>query len=398
MAYSKKKKPLVRFDYSHYKYPNTVHVLCYLSETYLDSYWRDARSKWLIEIEQLRNSRFYDVIRDLFYEENDPAELRGIIKSHGVFSEKFFVRNIRPRLVRVYTRHHIEQHSIEGLLSEAWGRKCKVYDAKSVILDYIFYFCILELEKHQEDSQFIEEWLHRYGVAQQCGLCGKAFRLIDLPDWVYFGGNGYKQCCFSCHIVEQPVKKELLTLLPQFVEECGFIPNSSISPREYSFTSRISPDRWKSVILAYAKMGGVEHIKKKYGSWFKGLAETGALPEGVLTTARGIRCLSKDKHVCHSLDEQRIDNWLFKRNIDHEREPAYPTHIDLNPSGRRLADWKVGDIYIEYFGLVGDPRYDKKMDEKLQLAEITGIEMISIFPDEIEHLEKKLGPLQKIMG
>jgi len=76
-------------------------------------------------------------------------------------------------------------------------------------------------------------------------------------------------------------------------------------------------------------MGGIEHVKKKFGSWFKALAETGALPDGVLTTARGMRCLAQDGHMCHSLDEQRIDDWLSVHHLAHEREPIYPHHTSL---------------------------------------------------------------------
>jgi hypothetical protein len=385
-----KKKPLVTFNSSYYEYPNTGYYARCFSDTYLDSYGRRSRSEWLAEVEQLRNSRFYDLIVHPFYNVDYPAKLSSIMESHGVFAERFFTRDLRPRLVRTVAHHRIERQQIVDLLSEALGRNYTVYDEISIILDKIFEFCVLDLTQDPKSTLIIEEWLQQYGEPQQCSLCGKTFRLIDLPDWVYFGGNGYKQCCFSCMIVDRPVKKALLTLIPQFVEECGFIPTSAVGPIEYSFTSRIPHDRWERVILAYARMGGVDHVKKKFGSWFKGLAETEALPEGVLTTARGIRCLSKDKHVCHSLDEQRIDNWLFEHNIRHEREPFYPTHSELNPSGRRRADWKVGDCFIEYFGLVGDPVYDKKLDEKLQLAELYDIELIPIYPEDIEILEKKL--------
>ncbi len=134
-------------------------------------------------------------------------------------------------------------------------------------------------------------------------------------------------------------------------------------------------------------------MKRKFGSWFKALAETGILPDGVLITARGIRCLAQDGHVCHSLAEQQIDDWLFAQGLPHEREPSYPAHSTLNPTGRRRADWKVQNTFIEYFGLIGDSKYEEKMEEKIFLARYCNIDLITIYPSDIENLDQRLGHL-----
>ena len=134
-------------------------------------------------------------------------------------------------------------------------------------------------------------------------------------------------------------------------------------------------------------MGGIDHVKKKFNSWFEALAKTKALPNGVLVTKRGVRCMANDGHECHSLDEQRIDNWLCAHDLSHEREPYYPIHPILNPKGSRRADWKVGDTFIEYFGLIGDKNYEKKMDEKILLAAHSKLKLISILPSDIEKLD-----------
>jgi len=217
--------------------------------------------------------------------------------------------------------------------------------------------------------------------------------VIDLPDWVYFGSYGFKRCCFQCRILEAPQKNNLISLVPAFTGACGFIPNSDANVINYAFTSRLPVGEWSKVMLAYARMGGIEHVKGKFGTWFTALAETGALPDGVLVTARGIRCQAKDGHTCHSLDEQRIDDWLHLHDLDHEREPIYPQHPSLNPTGKRRADWRVHETFIEYFGLVGDPKYEKKMDEKILLAQESNIPLIAIYPSDIEKLDERLGGL-----
>ena len=397
MTYVRKMKPLVKFDASYYQHRNWVPNIQYSSIRHLDSSAHSDRSSWITHVGTFNNSDFGKLVSERVFESSDPETLRTIVQSQGLFSEKFFHRNIRPRVMGTYVRLGLDIQQIEKLLTDAAGYQYRIYNKSEAvfsIIDHIYSTCTLILMHDTVASNSIDEWLDEHSASQACALCGSVFKVTRLPNWVYFGGNGYKHCCFNCFIVDRPIKRDLHTIIPDFVAECGFIPTSSAGPIEYSFTSRIPHYRWKNVILAYAKMGGIEHVKKKYGTWFQGLAETKALPEGVLTTARGIRCLSNDKHVCHSLDEQRIDNWLFQRGIGHEREPLYPAHDELNPSERRRADWKVGDCFIEYFGLIGDPIYDKKLDEKIQLAEISGINLISLFPEDLESLEKKLGHLQ----
>jgi len=99
--------------------------------------------------------------------------------------------------------------------------------------------------------------------------------------------------------------------------------------------------------------------------------------------------------MCHSLDEQHIDNWFAAHGIAHEREPTYPAHPELNHSGRRRADWRVGDSFIEYFGLVGDPKYEKKMDEKILLAQRLGVNLIALYPSDLVQLSSRLGNLME---
>jgi hypothetical protein len=145
-------------------------------------------------------------------------------------------------------------------------------------------------------------------------------------------------------------------------------------------------------------MGGIDNVKAKWSSWFAALASSGALPDGVIATSRGVRCLAKDGHECHSLDEQRIDDWLEAHNIAHEREPVYPKHSVLNPGGRRRADWRVGDIFIEYFGLTGEKAYDVKTDEKIMLSKQLGITMFPIYPSDMVSLDQLLTPLLSVVS
>ena len=118
--------------------------------------------------------------------------------------------------------------------------------------------------------------------------------------------------------------------------------------------------------------------------------DAGCLPDGTVPSGRGIKCVATDGHECGSLDEKTIDDLLSSHDIAHEKEPYYPSHSVLNPNKKRRADWKVGDIFIEYFGLAGDTTYDQKTGEKLQLAAECGLQLIALFPEDLIDLDASL--------
>jgi hypothetical protein len=194
-----------------------------------------------------------------------------------------------------------------------------------------------------------------------------------------------------CEIVQSPTREDLQDLVPAFVEACGFIPRASANLTNQSFTLRLPEETKLEAFRLYGEMGRISHVQKVFGSWFKGMAETGALPDGTKRTSRGTRCLAEDGHECHSLQEKQIDDWLYQNDIQHEREPEYPQHDQFNPTGGRRADWLLEDgRYVEYFGMQGDESYDRKSAEKRKLAEASGIELVEIYPDDLGHLGKRI--------
>lgn len=392
-------KPLAQFNAAYYTYPTSVSRgfwARYPLEEGLSTDQKQERERWLKKVQSEARSEFHKVVVEHFTDTADQEARQSALLAHGIFAEKFFHRSLRERIARQYAKSAIELEDFQTLISSAWGYELRLYnksDAIFRITDHLFEQNLFDaINDHQVHHQ-MKAWFEEFSKPTPCTLCESLFRVIDLPDWVYFGSNGFKQCCFQCRIVEAPKKNDLGNLVPAFTGACGFIPNSDANAINYAFTSRLPASEWAKVMLAYARMGGIEHAKRKFGSWFTALAETGALPNRVLATARGIRCLAKDRHTCHSLDEQRIDDWLYVHDLDHEREPIYPQHPNLNPTGRRRADWKVHETFIEYFGLVGDPEYEKKMDEKILLAQDSNISLIAIYPSDIEKLDERLDSL-----
>jgi hypothetical protein len=127
-------------------------------------------------------------------------------------------------------------------------------------------------------------------------------------------------------------------------------------------------------------------VKKTFGSWFHALIEAEILEDGTRKNSRGIQCLAKDGHICLSLGEKTIDDLLFELGINHSKEPHYP-------EGNFRGDFLVGDVIIEYFGLIGNPEYDRKIDLKRKLAKKYSINIIEIFPKDIINTKKLINKM-----
>ena len=330
-------------------------------------------------------------------------------RSHGAFAIPFFDLKFRSYFTKQLIETPLSNQLIAKIRSvfsgRSWEKIKETIDERSrlpappsdkaftlkesaeIITKYLAYYFIHKIISNNNDLSDYVEWIKEARSRKYCRFCGDKFKLIYLPTWLYCGSDGVQNCCFLCPIVEFPQKDAITQIIRDFIDLCGFIPNSDSSLRNYSFMSRINSQKKDDVILLYAKMGRPKHVKKLFGSWFKGLYAAGALPDDVLPTARGVKCVAKDGHVCRSLAEQVIDDWLSEHNIPHKREPYYPEHDSYNPSGRRRADWLVGSTFIEYFGLSGDTVYDKKTKMKQMLAQEMDIDLIPIYPDDISNLE-----------
>jgi hypothetical protein len=391
----------------------------------------EDRAEWIQVLREASTSALHRLVMEHFADGSEQDELEALLAQHGIFAPRFFERTIHERVARRFAKAKIDLEHFTDLAQDHWRelaerrksrlesrtlalprpvfrieielgepprpptqrRRVNKSDAIQAAVRHLYEQTVVRLMDQPGALRQTEEWFASFSDARTCSLCTRNYRVVDLPHWIYYGSNACTEICFACPVVREPEKEALFSLVPAFVQACGFIPRSSASPIDYGFMSRLSDQRKPAVLLAYAEMGGTEHVKSKFGSWFAALAETGALPEGTQPTPRGVRCLASDGHICYSLDEKRIDDWLSSRGVPHEREPAYPPHPDLNPRGRRRADWRVGDTVIEYFGLIGDAAYEKKMDEKILLAGYWAMNLIAIYPADLDHLEAKLAAL-----
>lgn len=99
-----------------------------------------------------------------------------------------------------------------------------------------------------------------------------------------------------------------------------------------------------------------------------------------------------DGHWTKSKAEAIIDNWLHK----HWRQLGPHEYDQKIPGYLRNFDFYLPshDIYIEFWGLTGDARYEQTKKEKLAFYAKQKLKLIELYPDHIQqlnyHLSRKL--------
>ena len=120
--------------------------------------------------------------------------------------------------------------------------------------------------------------------------------------------------------------------------------------------------------------------------WTHVLEATGLAKDG-LRTSRGTLIRARDGHLCHSLREKAVCDFLHIRGISHTREPMYPSDVDYNPNGLRRADWALADgTLVELWGMPDDPAYAAKMVEKRELTARHGLRLVELLDRDLPNL------------
>ncbi len=122
---------------------------------------------------------------------------------------------------------------------------------------------------------------------------------------------------------------------------------------------------------------------KLFGSWNNAIIAAGLSPHRSHSQRMYKRINTKaiDGHLCDSISEAVIDNWLTKNNIFHEKDIPYP-------ETNYKADWVISlgedKIFVEYFGLANDsPRYDRTVLKKKELCRKYKYKLIEIYPEDL---------------
>ena len=129
-------------------------------------------------------------------------------------------------------------------------------------------------------------------------------------------------------------------------------------------------------------------ITRRQLPWTRILVDAGLADNGICLS-RGTVLKAVDGHICLSMQEKAVDDFLHQHGIDHAREPLYPFDKQLNPNTRRRADWLLSDgTFVEMWGMPDDPAYAKKMCEKTELAERHQLQLIGLTFKDIGRLSE----------
>ncbi|HAL61709.1 MAG TPA: hypothetical protein DCP08_04795 [Chloroflexi bacterium] len=233
---------------------------------------------------------------------------------------------------------------------------------------------------------------------RRCAVCGADYWEDELGsrDVERMGGR-YSFCRECVTIACQPdyrvrsgrrrSRQQKLADLVELSEALERVPTKSFV-RNPVISPSLSEDEAKRIVKVLVHIASPDIYEEEFGSWLEALTEAGILETPARPTVFGVECLAKDGHLCASLAEKTVDDWLFEQEIPHEREPKYPYDPELNPSGLLRADWKIHDIYVEYYGL-DSPEYLLKAREKAKLARRHNLRLIEINPEDLEALEEK---------
>lgn len=232
---------------------------------------------------------------------------------------------------------------------------------------------------------------------KNCRLCNQKFVEDSLP-LPLIERQGIDQLDFCAPCLRDTVlqksgndsasSQSICEFLRDLANFLGCVPTQNFGEGKSDLLNFDPSDRVK-LLRILQKKPTVKRVKAVYGSWLNALIQAGILEGNSRQTSFGIQTIAKDGHVCLSLGEKTIDDWLYERGLYHEKEPRYP-------EGSFRADFKVGDILIEYFGLTGNLDYDAKTKEKIYICKKYKITLISIYPQDLvkkEGLEKKLSVL-----
>lgn len=349
----------------------------------------------------LSNSKYGEQVFNIFHKKTDYKLIENLIDLHGIFFEDFLASKFR---LRIHLYFNDEENSLK--LLDSCQNYYSISENKNRLVNRIKNdFIRITLIRLRNDTLYekLQKYVQEKSNPRKCDICNNIYKPINLPNWVYYGSNGNDNLCYECPTIKSQNKKELKRLIKELVDILNFIPNANFNPINHDFSSRVKKDNWVNACKIIFEMGlkgnntlSSESIfKKKFGSWFKALVYSNVLSNGLMESSRGIRCIAKSGNECNSLDEMFVDNWFFENKIISIKEPIYPKHPIYNKSGKRRADWKVGDYFIEYFGLNGEEAYDKKTKEKLLLVNSLNLKLISIFPSDLNNISEKLEILKE---
>lgn len=148
-----------------------------------------------------------------------------------------------------------------------------------------------------------------------------------------------------------------------------------------------APEEARQLAFLFASLPKRTKLKALFGTpqhFFNAAGLEELVPRG---KGRGIRSISRCGHLCLSMGEREICEYLHENGVNHSKEPIYAELVsDGEEFGAMRGDFLVGDVVIEFAGLDGEEAYDAKMELKQTLANKHGLKLIILRPRDVKNL------------
>ena len=92
--------------------------------------------------------------------------------------------------------------------------------------------------------------------------------------------------------------------------------------------------------------------------------------------------------------EWLVHDWLIRHRLPHETQPRCPW--PWQGKSHSSADFKVGDTYIEVWGVYNDKKYEERRVRKIAMYREVGARLIQVFPHHLT--DRDFTPLEVLLG
>ena len=224
-----------------------------------------------------------------------------------------------------------------------------------------------------------------------CIFCEQEFLPQCNNYWVFLTPPKYCDSCLGLCIRSndsymfyknsvENVKQLALLGISEFLNHFGFVPPSGFSRgeiiRDFQILGVPEGDlEYALKILSLIPASST--VTELFGSWAHFLNLAGML-EISNRGKGGYRSIASDGHLCLSLGERAICEYLSKNGFVHSKEPLYPMDKELNPNNLLRADFLINDTYVEFAGRMQDEEYSKRMRNKELLATTYNLNWIKL--------------------
>jgi hypothetical protein len=233
----------------------------------------------------------------------------------------------------------------------------------------------------------------------QCIICKGSFFPQKVHEWVgivppVFCGDCLEMSLTSVNffrkldISKKDREKNALEGVRIYTSYFGFIPSSSNQKRAVLSLlthSGINLDELAFAMKVSSLLLDRFTAKEMFGSWAHFLDKAELLSGGERGRG-GYRSIANDGHLCLSLGERAICEFLFKNGVAHEKEPMYPQHDEYNPKGLLRGDFLVNGTIIEFAGMMSNSDYAARIWTKKKLAKVNNIPWLKIETSNLDDL------------